>query len=250
MESTTQYPPSSPDYCNLSVIHKNTLPPRASFYLYDNEKDALSRDVSKSKTISLSGTWKFKLEPFPIEPATDFFEQGFDTSKWDDINVPGIWQLQGHGKGPQYTNVNFPWPVDPPNVPLDDNETGHYVRTFQVPKKFHDYQLRLRFEGVDSGFHVWVNGKEVGYSQGARNPSEWDITKYLEPGRDNTLAVRVYQRCHGSYLEDQDEWWLSGIFRDVNLLAFPKVHIQDLKVETILKNNYRDAMVMVRVELS
>lgn len=204
-DAEDKYPPNpSPDWSNLSVLHRNTLAPRGNFYIYENEKDALARDVGKSKTLSLSGTWKFHLTPYPVEPAEGFFKSDFDTSEWDDITVPGMWQLQGQGKGPQYTNVNFPWPVNPPHIPFDDNETGHYVRSFEVPKGWKEdgQQLRLRFEGVDSGFHVWVNGKEVGYSQGARNPSEWDITEYVEEG-ENKIAVRVYQRCDGTYLEDQ-----------------------------------------------
>jgi beta-galactosidase len=207
LEDEHTYPPNSkPDWSNLDILHRNTLPPRATFYNYSSEKDALSRDVTKSHTLSLSGTWKFQLTPFPTEPAKDFefYASDFDTSKWDDIAVPGMWQLQGHGKGPQYTNLNFPWAVDPPNIPFDDNETGHYVRDFEVPKEWmkNDQQLRIRFEGVDSGFHVWLNGKEVGYSQGARNPSEWDISGLVKEGK-NKLAVRVYQRCDGTYLEDQ-----------------------------------------------
>jgi beta-galactosidase len=203
MAPTIRYPVSKPDWSNLAVLHKNTLTPRAWFHIYENEKDALSRDVTKSKTLSLNGTWKFKLDKYPIEPAREFFEPGFDASGWGDIEVPGIWQLQGYGHGPQYLNVWYPFPGDPPNIPLDDNETGHYNRTFRVPKKFKDHQLRLRFEGVDSSFHVWVNGKEVGYSQGSRNPSEFDITKLVHEDKENTISVRVYQRCDGSYIEDQ-----------------------------------------------
>ncbi|KFY30002.1 hypothetical protein V494_08327, partial [Pseudogymnoascus sp. VKM F-4513 (FW-928)] len=247
------HPPiDKPDWSNLAVLHKNTLHPRGTFHIYPNEKDALTRDVSKSRTLSLSGTWKFQLTPSPFSPgAEDFQASDFDASEWVDIAVPGMWQLQGHGKGPQYTNLNYPWPVDPPNVPFDENETGHYVRDFEVPESWleGEEQLRIRFEGVDSGFHVWVNGKEVGYSQGARNPSEWDVTKFVKEGK-NRLAVRVYQRCDGTYLEDQDQWWLSGIFRDVNLFAFPKVHVKDFKVETTLKNDYQDALLFLRVELS
>ena len=166
----------------------------------------------------------------------------------------------------RYTNTNFPFPVDPPHVPLDQNETGCYLRDFKVPERFQDHQLRLRFEGVDSAFHVWVNGKEVGYSQGSRNPSEFDITELVDFSRENTLAVRVYQYSDASYLEDQvgililllaglanvgqDQWWLSGIFRDINLLAFPKSHFQDFKIETHLDKNYRNATLSVHVELN
>lgn len=203
MGATVKYPESLPDWSNLAVLHKNVLPPRASFYIYENEQDALSRDISKSKTLSLNGIWKFKLEKYPEEPAREFFKSSFDASRWGDIIVPGIWQLQGYGKGPQYTNVLYPWPADPPHIPFDDNETGHYIRTFKIPNKFKDHQLRLRFEGVDSSFHVWLNGEEIGYSQGSRNPSEFDVTKFVDENKENTIAVRVYQRCDGSYLEDQ-----------------------------------------------
>jgi beta-galactosidase len=206
LQEIGRYPPSlQPDWSNLKILHRNTLPPRSWFHIYRNESDALTRDISKSYTKSLSGTWKFKLESFPLEPAPPFYKTDFDATEWDDIQVPGMWQLQGHGKGPQYTNVNFPWPVDPPNIPFDDNETGYYVRKFVVPEDWRKrkMQIRLRFEGVDSGFHVWLNGKEVGYSQGARNPSEWNVTEALGEGGEQTLAVRVYQRCDGSYLEDQ-----------------------------------------------
>ncbi|KAK6535409.1 Beta-galactosidase (Lactase) [Orbilia ellipsospora] len=249
MTSTFNWPDYKPDWSNLSVLHKNTLPPRATFYIYDNEKDALSRDTTKSKTLCLSGKWKFRLDDFPMEQPS-VLPSNLDTSKWGDIEVPGMWQLQGYGKGPQYTNVDFPWPVDPPNIPYDDNETGYYHREFSIPENFSDHQLRLRFEGVDSGFHVWINSKEVGYSQGARCPSEFDITDFVHMDRKNHITVVVYQRCDGTYLEDQDQWWLSGIFRDVNIFAFPKVHIQDFKIETILDSHYRDATLSIKVELN
>jgi beta-galactosidase len=203
MATVFKYPPSTPDWCNLSVLHKNTLPPRASFFNYDSEEDALAQDITKSKSLCLSGTWKFKLDKYPIEPPQGFFEPGHDVSGWGDIVVPGMWQLQGYGKGPQYTNLNYVWPANPPHIPFDDNETGHYVRAFKVPKKFKGHQIRLRFEGIDSSFHVWINGRECGYSQGSRNPSEFDVTECLHEGKENTIAVRVYQRCDGSYLEDQ-----------------------------------------------
>ncbi|OBT74717.1 hypothetical protein VF21_06652 [Pseudogymnoascus sp. 05NY08] len=251
-EEQSHPPITKPDWSNLSVLHKNTLTPRGTFHIYPTESAALTRDVTKSHTLSLSGTWKFHLTPSPFSPgAEDFHASDFNVSEWSDIAVPGMWQLQGHGKGPQYTNLNYPWPVDPPNVPFDENEMGHYVRYFEVPKSWMEggQQLRVRFEGVDSGFHVWVNGREVGYSQGARNPSEWDVTEFVKEGK-NRIAVRVYQRCDGSYLEDQDQWWLSGIFRDVNLFAFPKIHVKDFKVETTLKNDYQNAVLFLRVELS
>lgn len=155
--------------------------------------------------------------------------------------------------------------ADKIQVPFDDNMTGSYLVEFSVPSNFSNSQLRLRFEGVDSAFHLWLNGKEIGYSQGSRNPSELDITNHVKDGK-NTLAVRVYQWCDGSYIEDQgestpcifqrrrfsfaiDQWWLSGIFRDVFLLAFPKEHIMDFHIQTLLDEQYIDATLSVSVDM-
>lgn len=201
-------PDHVPDWSNLQVIHRNTLPPRSHFFTYDSERDALSFDVTRARSFLLSGTWGFHLTQGPFNGPADFWDPAFDTSKWDLVKVPGMWQCQGFGKGPQYTNVNYPFPVDPPHVSYDDNECGRYVTKFQVPdrlKKGGD-QWRLRFEGVDAAFTVWLNGTEIGYSQGSRNPSEFDVTQALNLDSDeNYLAVKVYQRCDGSYIEDQGE---------------------------------------------
>ncbi|KAJ4301108.1 hypothetical protein N0V90_003198 [Kalmusia sp. IMI 367209] len=242
-------PAKIPDWNNNKILHRNTLPVRAYFHNYTSEADALSRDVSKSKTHSLSGTWKFKLANSPFEAPEGFEASSFDTSSWSDIAVPGMWQLQGFGRGPQYTNVKYPIHVDPPNVPFFDNETGSYSRKFTVPKEFKEDQIRLRFEGVDSSYHVWINGKEVGYSQGSRNPDEFDVTDFVDLERENTIAVQVYQWCDGTYIEDQDQWWLSGIFRDVFLVAFPKAsRIENLHIQTLLDSSYKDAELKVSLE--
>jgi beta-galactosidase len=204
MASTSgTYPTEIPDWNNLQILHKNTLPPRTYFHIYSSEEDALSYDVENSKTQCLSGTWKFQHAYSPFEAPEGFEAPSFDTSTWSDTVVPGMWQLQGFGKGPQYTNVNFHILVDPPNVSYTENETGSYVKKFRVPEKLRNCQIRLRFEGVDSSFHVWINGKEVGYSQGSRSPDEFDITDVVDHEGENTLAVRVYQLCDGTYIEDQ-----------------------------------------------
>lgn len=244
------HPQSIPHWNNLAVIHRNTLPPRSHFYLYDKECDALMRDVSKAKAQCLSGQWKFHLSKSPFEGPRQFFKPEFSTANFHDVVVPGMWQLQGHGRGPHYTNFDYPWPVDPPNVSYQENECGRYVTCFRVDQSFEDHQLRLRFEGVDSAFTVWINGKAVGYSQGSRNPSEFDVTHLIRVGKDNTLAVEVYQRSDGSYIEDQDQWWLSGIFRDVYLHAFPKVHPVDFHVMTDLDDKFEEATLRVNVDVS
>lgn len=243
------FPASQPDWCNLRVIHRNTLPPRSRFFLYRNRQDALTYDISKSISVCLSGTWKFNHANSPFDVPANASKPHFDTSSWRDIQVPGHWQLQGYGF-PHYTNVVYPFPVDPPNVPFEGNQTGSYVRKFTLPQEFWGQILRLRFEGVDSAFHVFVNGKQVGYSQGARNASEFDISDFIADFSDeNTLAVRVYQFCDGSYVEDQDQWWLSGIFRDVFLLAFPPVFIKDFHVQTLLDQEYRNAILSIKLEV-
>ncbi|KAL2262758.1 hypothetical protein VTK26DRAFT_148 [Humicola hyalothermophila] len=250
------FPSFTPDWNNLAVLHRNTLPPRAHFFLYDNPKDALSRDVSRSKSQLLSGEWLFHLSKSPFDGPVDFYQytppELASSPEWGPhkITVPGMWQLQGYGKGPQYLNYNYPFPVDPPRVPIDDNECGRYVTSFDLEKRNNGDQLRLRFEGVDSAFTVWVNHQEVGYSQGARNPSEFDITPFVRFGEPNYLHVQVYQRCDGSYIEDQDQWRMSGIFRDVWLHRFPAVHFEDVHVQTILDDDYKDAILQVDVQLN
>jgi beta-galactosidase len=244
------HPAKAPDWNNLSLLHKNTLPPRAYFHVSTSEADALSYDVARSKTHSLSGTWKFQHWNSPFEAPEGFESPSYDTSSWSDIAVPGMWQLQGFGKGPQYTNVQFPIPVDPPNVSFTDNETGLYVTKFTVPQALKGTQIRLRFEGVDSSFHVWVNGRELGYSQGSRNPDEFDISDAVDQDGENTLAVQVYQFCDGTYIEDQDQWWLSGIFRDVLLVGFPQEsRIEDLYVKTVFDSEFINAELIVNVSV-
>ncbi|KAI8635515.1 glycoside hydrolase family 2 protein [Xylariaceae sp. FL1651] len=251
-QTTSEVKPDHvPDWSNLKVIHRNTLPPRSHFHLYDNEEDALSGDVSKSRAALLSGTWGFHLSTGPFKGPRDFYKPGFDHADWKLIQVPGMWQCQGFGKGPQYTNVNYPFPVNPPHVPYDDNECGRYITRFEIPDRLKDSsQWRLRFEGVDAAFTVWVNGREVGYSQGSRNPSEFDVSSYLHVDKENTLCVEVYQRCDGSYIEDQDQWWLSGIFRDVWLHSFPSSHFEDFHVQTLLDDDYQDANLVVNVKVN
>lgn len=242
------FPASKPDWSNIEVIHRGTLPPRSSFFLYDSYDRAVSQDSKFSYSQSLSGTWKFHHCYNPFEAPQGFEQPLFDISQWTDIQVPGLWQLQGFAK-PHYSNVNYIIPVDPPNVPYEGNQTGCYIRKFTVPEVFAGHQLRLRFEGVDSAFHVYVNGEEIGYSQGSRNPSEFEVTTVVALAGENTLAVKVYQYCDGSYLEDQDQWRLSGIFRDVFLLAFPKSHIRDFYVQTLLDADYKDSNLKVTVEV-
>ncbi|KAH7153480.1 putative beta-galactosidase [Dactylonectria macrodidyma] len=239
------FPDSQPDWSNLRVLHRNTLPPRAHFFSYASEEAALSFDREQSEYYSLNGSWKFRHQTSPFE-ALDWGEE--DPATWDNIQVPGMWQLQGYGR-PLYSNVNYPFPVDPPRVPYL-NETGSYWRKFAIPVRWKGQQIRLRFEGVDSAFHVWVNGQECGYSQGSRNASEFDISSLLNLSlAENTLAVRVYEFCDGSYIERQDQWLLSGIFRDVYLVAFPEVAITDFSATPEVNACFTKATLRISVKV-
>ncbi len=234
---------NSRDLDNLEILHRNRLDSRAYFISYADVDSALSFERSRAKGFKiLNGMWKFQYFDSPEESPEDFYEEGFDVSNWNDIRVPGNWQLQGYGY-PHYTDLIYPFPVDPPKVP-SENPTGCYRRSFFVPESWKSLQVLIRFEGVDSGFHLWVNGREVGYSQGSRMPSEFDITPYINAG-ENTLAVRVYQWTDGSYLEDQDMWWLSGIFRDVELIARDNIHIRDFFIKTALDENYENGVLSI-----
>src|SRR5262249_34554101 len=179
----------------------------------------------------LNGQWDFYSAPRPSAAPVGFEQPEFDTAGWRPLPVPSNWQLHGYGR-PQYTNVNYPFPVDPPHVP-QDNPVGLYRCRFALPAAWDGQQIFLNFDGVDSAFYVWVNGHLTGYSQGAHLPSEFNITPFVRPG-ENVLAVQVFQWSDGSYLEDQDMWRLSGVFRDVYLLATPSLHLRDVAVRTTL----------------
>lgn len=236
------------DWETQTYLQKNRLAGRSYFIPYAEEETALLFERGNSPFFKLlNGVWKFSYSASPAEAPEGFYEDAYDVGSWDDLPVPSNWQMYGYGH-PHYTNVNYPFPVDPPHVPTE-NPTGCYRRNFFVPDEWLECYVTLRFEGVDSAFHLWVNGVAVGYSQGSRLPSEFDITSYLRPG-NNQVAVRVYQWSDGSYIEDQDQWWLSGIFRDVYLLARPKVHAGDIFVRTSFDADYVDASLSVQVSLA
>ena len=232
------------DWENLKVLHRNRMPDRAYYIPYHDVDSALVGQPGASRYFKLlNGIWKFSYSQTPAESPEGFYREDYDVSAWDDIEVPLSWQLAGYGR-PHYTNVIYPFPVDPPRTPTE-NPTGCYRRDFYIPEDWEGHRICLRFEGVDSAFHVWVNGREVGYSQGSRLPSEFDITRLVRTGR-NSVSVRVYQWCDGSYIEDQDMWWLSGIFRDVYLIARPKLHLYDFFIKTQLDEEYRDAVLNIK----
>jgi beta-galactosidase len=188
------------------------LPARAAF-------------ASDAPSIDLGGSWRFQLSPTVAQAPAGFADPGFDDSGWAELPVPSTWQSHGYG-APVYTNITYPFPVDPPRVPIE-NPTGDHRLTFTVGERWRGVRAVLRFDGIDSCGRIWLNGHELGVTQGSRLPTEFDVTGQLRPGERNVLAVRVHQWSAGSYLEDQDQWWLSGIFRDVTLIARPAGGIGD-----------------------
>ncbi len=217
---------------NQGLMHRNRLPARAWFLPCRDEASALMGDRAASAFFKmLSGRWAFKyLESLADLPAD--FPKGADVSGWDSIPVPSCWQMLGYGR-PQYTNVRYPYPLDPPKVP-QDNPVGLYHREFHLPEGWDGMRVHIVFEGVSSAFYLWINGRMVGFSKGSHMPAEFDITDFVCRG-GNSMFVQVFQWSDGSYLEDQDFWRLSGIFRDVYLLARPNVHLWDVFVKTPMR---------------
>lgn len=235
------------DWENHQLPHRNRLPARAYTFSYPDEASAIVGDRGASPWFKLlNGKWAFGFYENPQSAPDGNDVDYYDTDDWDKIEVPLSWQMAGYGR-PHYTNVQYPFPVDPPKVPTE-NPTGFYTRDFFVPESWSEMRILLRFEGVDSAFHVWVNGQEVGFSKGSRIPAEFDITDKVTTGA-NSISVRVYQWSDGSYCEDQDMWWLSGIYRDVYLLAAPKTHIWDVTARTVLDSNYVNADLQVAIDM-
>jgi len=237
------------DWENPQVIDINTEPPHATLMPYADIKQAIGGDRTKSPYFkSLDGDWKFHFVKWPKDRPVDFYKVKYDDSKWATIDVPSCWQMRGFGT-PIYKNVGFGCDRTPPVIRGDNgNETGSYRRTFELPKNWDGRQVFLHFEGVSSAMYLWVNGKKVGYSQESRTPAEFDITKYVKPGK-NHLAVEVYRWCDGTFLEDQDGWRMSGIFRSVFLFSTPKVHMRDFFAYCEFDDDYKNAVLTVEVDV-
>jgi len=238
-----------PDWENPQVFACNKEEPHAALISFPDSATALSLSVQQSsRYLSLNGTWKFSWVKTPAERPQDFYDTNFQSDGWADILVPGNWELQGFGI-PIYTDTEYPFPPDPPYIPHDNNPVGSYLRNFCLPEIWEKgKQIFLHFDGVRSAMYVWINGEKVGYSQGSKTPAEFNITPYVKTG-ENVLAVEVYRYSDGSYLEDQDYWKISGIERDVYLIARPDVYIRDYFVQTDLDKAYQNAQLGVAVNV-
>lgn len=226
-------------------LHVNTMPNRA-YYIPASRRmeDLVENREASDRFFLLSGDWKFRYFTSVYDVKEEFFAEGYDTSAFETIPVPSVWQNYGHDHH-QYTNVRYPFPVDPPYVPYE-NPCGAYVRTFEWKKQEEAPRAFLNFEGVDSCFYVWINGSFVGYSQVSHSTSEFDVTDFLKDGT-NTIAVLVLKWCDGSYLEDQDKFRMSGIFRDVYLLARPEKGIRDYFVKAAPDASYQNGEVSIAI---
>jgi len=239
-----------PDWENPDINSINKENPHAYSFL-SQEK------TNNSMIQSLNGIWKFNWSPDPQSRPVNFYTENYLTENWSNILVPGNWELQGFGT-PIYTNVPYPFKKDPPKVTsepdksftsyLERNPVGSYCTTFTVPDNWNNKQVFINFGGVLSAMYVWVNGQKVGYSENSMSPAEFDITNYIKKG-ENKLAVEVYRWCDGSYLEDQDIWRLSGIFRDVDLIARSKTYISDFFVKAEPNKSFENAAVTIDLKI-
>ncbi len=247
LSSLTAQESGKPDWENEQVIGINKEPARAWSMPYENRDAALAGDWRKSGHVMvLNGDWKFHFAPKPDDRPKDFFKPGFNDRGWKTIPVPSNWQTKGYGV-PVYTNITYPFARDWPSVtkePAKDwtafknrNEVGSYRRKFTLPENWNGKETYIHFGGVESAFYLWVNGQKVGYSQGSYLPAEFRLTPYLKPG-ENTIAVEVYRWSDGSYLEDQDFFRLSGIFRDVVLYKVNQAWLRDFKVMATLDDTF------------
>ncbi|MDE5417532.1 DUF4981 domain-containing protein [Labilibaculum sp. DW002] len=235
------------DWENPTVYSVNKMPARATSYSFKNVKDALGGNRENSEILFLNGKWKFNYSKEVENRPVNFADRKFDSSKWDEIDVPSNWELKGYGN-PVYVNSNFKVNLNPPHYPWA-NEVGSYITNFEWNPNWNDQQVILHFGGVTSAFYVWVNGQKVGYSEDSCLPAEFDITEFLNEGK-NTLAVEVYRWTSGSFLEDQDHWRLSGIHREVMILTQPKIAINDFFVRTKFDSNLDDALLQIRPRLT
>ncbi len=238
-----------PDWENPGVFRINNEPAHTTLMPFTDKTSSLTHDKSKSSLYkSLNGTWRFRYLRNPDQTPADFMNDSIDEARWNNIGVPGNWQLQGNYDPPVFTNIRHPFTADPPNVPKDYNPTGLYRKKFTIPAEWNGKQVFIHFAGVQSNATVYLNGKKVGYNEDSMTPAEYNITPMLRTG-ENLLAVQVLNWSDGSWLEDQDFWRLSGIYRDVFLFATPLQHIRDYHVITDLDEKYKDASFKLNVSV-
>ncbi len=234
---------------NPSFVGSSQEPAHVPMVVFDNDEDALTGEWQSSPYYrSLDGTWKFRWDKSPYDAPDGFYKTAFNHSGWDDITVPGTWQMQGYGYS-LYRNIPLEFsPYDPPNVPMEFNPTGSYFRTFELPEHWDGRKVFINFEGVKTFFQLWINGEYSGSNKGSMTSAVFDITERLQPGT-NTVAVRVLRWADGTYLENQDMWKFHGIYRSVYLWSAPEVHVRDFFITTPFDDNFRNAELNIEAEL-
>ncbi|MFC2168628.1 glycoside hydrolase family 2 TIM barrel-domain containing protein [Acidobacteriota bacterium] len=238
-----------PDWENPKIFDINKELAHNTLVVYPDIQSAMKNSRTGSPFFqSLNGSWKFHWVKTPAERPQEFFKPEFNVDHWKTIPVPSNWQMEGYGI-PIYLNHPYPFKKNPPYIQHDYNPVGSYRTEFEIPETWDNRQVFLNFDGVESAFYLWINGNKVGYSQGSRTPAEFNVTQYLKPGK-NILAAEVYRWSDGSYLECQDFWRLSGIFRDVYLYSAPLVHIRDFEVITDLDENYTHSNLKVITKIT
>ncbi len=238
------------DWENSMMIGQNKEPAHNTLIPYPDIETALGGTSISPYFKLLNGKWKFNWVKRPADRPIEFYKVDYDMSNWKEIPVPSHWQLQGYGR-PIYLNFQYPKSIDMKNIPkidLEYNPVGSYRTEFIIPQEWHEREVFIHFDGVDSAFYIWINGEKVGYSQGSMTPAEFNITKYLREDT-NILAIEVYRWSDGSYLEDQDMWRISGIYRDVYLYSISKLHIRDFFVYCDLDEEYKDADLKLNIKI-
>ncbi|RMG72010.1 MAG: beta-galactosidase, partial [Bacteroidetes bacterium] len=239
---------AQPEWNNRAVLQQNREAPHATMMVYPEAAMAREMDQTSSPWFhSLNGPWHFHWSENPAQRPQNFFQPDFDVREWATIPVPFNWELQGYGL-PIYTNIQYPYDISEQKAPEAWNPVGSYRRSFELPEGWEERQVYVTFDGVQSAFYVWVNGQKVGYSQGSRTPAEFDLTPYLKTGT-NVIAAEVYRWSDGSYLEDQDFWRLSGIFRDVYLWSTAELHIRDLGISASLADDMTTGLLTISGEV-
>ena len=238
---------------NVDINQQNREPRRASFFAFEDLNKAQGFDKKQSSNyLSMEGTWKFNFVKDHNKRPMNFFKANFDDSSWKDFPVPGLFELNGYGD-PTYKNIGYAWATqfdpNPPYISETNNYTGSYRRTFELPKDWKGKDVYFHVGSATSNLSLWVNGKYVGYSEDSKVAAEFNISKYLKPGK-NLIAMQVMRWCDGSYFEDQDFWRLTGIAREVYLYARPKVHVADIRLNAGLENNYQDGVLDYQISLT
>ena len=238
------------DWEDPQIIGKNKELAHNTLIPFIDVGSALKGKKHSQFYYSLNGVWKFNWVKKPADRPINFYEADFNDSNWDSIDVPSNWQMRGYDV-PIYTNIKYPYSINTKKIPGIDHENnpvGSYRRVFKIPDEWQDREIFIHFGGVKSAFYIWINGEEVGYSQESMTPAEFNITKYVKK-ESNLVAVEVYRWSDGSYLEDQDMWRFSGIFREVYLFSTPKVHLRDFFAHCELDEAYKDAILKLRVKI-